>query len=373
MSNTGFQLNGVDIINMFELIGVTNAGEDTGYKSSVYNKDLSNIFKKYTSGTYASDTGYKFKNTLGNELDISKQFEKKSVGAPLTISPAVTPTMIGSDYLYKLTSDTPYTAVKNYSVDVNYNITQMIYLVVAGGGGGGANIGAGGGAGGVVRGIFSNPPIDNYTMSIGVGGTGMINSNPSTAPGGNGGNSIIARGGTPIITAIGGGGGSGQIYSFPRRFAQASSGGSGAGATRWESGPGSGTLNQGNSGGQLYQMENSGAYTYAAGGGGGAGSIDDGGVGYNGWWQGGGNGGSGIQSNITGTNIYYGGGGGGSIQSNNGVFYAGNGGNGGGARAGTTYNVAGNGVNDFGGGGGGAHDNNGGNGGCGVIILRVIV
>lgn len=45
MGDTGFRLNGVDIVNMFELIGVTNAGEDTGYKSSTYNKDLSNIFK----------------------------------------------------------------------------------------------------------------------------------------------------------------------------------------------------------------------------------------------------------------------------------------------------------------------------------------
>jgi len=372
MANTGFCVNGVDIINMFELLGTSTPGGTIGYRSNIYDKDLSGIFKMNTSGTYASDTGYKFKNVSGSEVDISRYFEKP---LPLTITPDVIPTSIDGDYLYRLTST-------SYSVTFK-TVSNVRYLVVAGGGGGGGNsMGSGGGAGGVLYGTITNPSSKSYTMSVGVGGIGMTSSYIM----GNGGNSAILGEGLVLSTALGGGGGAGQQYSInyynqtvPPSEKPASAGGSGAGATRWESCPGAGTISQGYIGGSYSSdAKNDGsnyAHYWSTGGGGGAG-----GVGGNGNKTNAGSGGIGISSNITGVGVYYGGGGGGSVIYDNGTWYNGGGigGNGGGGNGGV-YDAAymhgailpTSGVNGTGGGGGGGANSAGGNGGNGIIILRV--
>ena len=369
MANTGFSVNGVDIINMFELLGTSTPGEDTGYKSLISDKDLSNIFKKYTSGTYASDTGYNFKNVSGNVIDISSTFEKKN---PLTITPDVTPTMIDGDYLYRLTE------VTSYSVTFKTVISVRYLIVAGGGGGGGHSMGAGGGAGGVLYGTITDPSSKNYTMNVGSGGLGMTNSDII----GNGGNSNILGEGLVLSTAVGGGGGAGQNYSMTNHNGtQATGGGSGAGATRWESGPGAGTLYQGHNGGSYLSDQPSvgssdGDY-WSTGGGGGAG-----GVGGAGTLSSGGGGGIGILNTITGADVYYGGGGGGQIIINaNLIVHSGIGGSGGGGNGGTYDSqhiyptiapTSGTNGTGGGGGGGGAGSNYvGGNGGNGIIILRV--
>jgi hypothetical protein len=355
--NTGFTIsNGLDLTSLFQLIGTTTAGEATSYISTTYNKDLSNIFAKYLFGSYVADTSYTFKNSLGNIIDISKQFQRLQ-SVPLTISPSVTPTMVGNDFVYTLSS------VTTYSVTFNF-VNGVRYLVVGGGGGGGRSMGAGGGAGGVLSGTISNASNTSYTMVVGGGGTGMIN--PDSVPG-NGGNSSISG----IATSIGGGGGSGQVYSF-YNSRRGSAGGSGAGSTRTETNEGLGTSGQGNNGGRFVESGGDVGY-FSAGGGGGAG-----GVGSNGLSNAGGNGGIGITNDITGSSIYYGGGGGGQIEAyNTTTLYSSSGGSGGGGNGGYVYgpnaSIIANptaGTNTLGGGGGGG-ENSGANGGHGVIILRI--
>ena len=358
MSNTGFTIsNGQDLIELFQPIGSTTAGESTGYTSTTYNRDLSNIFAKYLFGAYVNDTNYTFRNSLGNTIDISKQFQRLQ-SAPLTISPSVTPTMVGNDFVYTLSS------VTSYSVTFNF-VNSVRYLVVAGGGGGGRSMGAGGGAGGVLSGTISNASNTSYTMIVGGGGTGMVN---TTSVPGNGSNSSISG----VATSTGGGGGSGQVYSF-NNSRRASAGGSGAASTRWETGVGLGTTGQGNNGGSFVQVETSGNTYYSPGGGGGAGEA-----GSNGASNAGGNGGIGITNDITGTSVYYGGGGGGQIEAyNTTTLYSSSGGSGGGGNGGYIYglnhSIIANptaGTNGLGGGGGGGA-NGGANGGSGVIILRI--
>ncbi|MCH2215598.1 MAG: hypothetical protein MK086_10535, partial [Flavobacteriales bacterium] len=147
---------------------------------------------------------------------------------------------------------------------------EIEYLVVGGGGAGRSGFnGGGGGAGGVQTGnmILSSQA---YTITVGNGGVG------STENGGNGESSSI----NGIITA---GGGFGATDS------------NGAGAASGSS--------QSNSGGQ--------GVGFYAGGGGGAG-----GTGINGSDPTGGDGGSGVQSDITGINVWYAGGGGGASRQN---------------------------------------------------------
>jgi len=213
------------------------------------------------------------------------------------------------------------------------------YLVVAGGGSGGAGEGGGGGAGGFLTGTsLKLTPGETYTVTVGAGGNGVPGA-PKTA-GNTGSNSSLTGTGITTIESFGGGGGGAASTTNGK------SGGSGGGcsATPATSG-GSGTLGQGFKGGD-------GTRT----GGGGASEQGPDGTETPG--------GDGLQSSITGTATYYAGGGGG-----------GHGGAPGGLGGGTT------GVNNpsssasspanTGGGSGGANDASTGNGGSGVVILRV--
>jgi len=219
------------------------------------------------------------------------------------------------------------------------------YLVVAGGGGGGGRYySGGGGAGGYLTGTTNLAIGSTYTVTVGAGGSGGAG---DSVAGSNGQNSVFSN-----LTAIGGGGGG--SYNSAARTGLV--GGSGGGNSGYDTGAGgAGTSGQGNAGG-------SGA-TYGAGGGGGAGAI-----GSNGTTLHGGNGGVGLSNSITGTAIFYAGGGGGSAHDGT-LGSGGNGGGGNGAQSGVAPTA---GTANTGGGGGGSHNvNPAGNGGSGIVILRV--
>lgn len=226
-------------------------------------------------------------------------------------------------------------------------------LVVAGGGGGGQWDGGGGGAGGLIHNTsFSVSANQQYTVTVGSGGSGGV---ANFGNGQNGGNSIFGS-----LTAIGGGGGGGGYNG-------GISGGSGGGSSFNNNSAtavgGSGTVGQGYAGG------NGPAQSGAHGGGGGGGA---GAAGQNGTTSAAGNGGIGVLNDITGTPTYYAGGGGGSVEPG---YSAANGGLGGGGN-GFTYTRVNATPNTGGGGGGSAAANSpfpnlqGGDGGSGIVIIR---
>lgn len=227
---------------------------------------------------------------------------------------------------------TTFTSVGTTSWTAPSNVTSVEYLVVAGGGGGGNGYdsGGGGGAGGgmVLSGITTVTPGDNYTVTVGSGGTGGADTRTNN-PGTDGGNSVF-----DTTISLGGQGGYGS---------RTAPGGAGVGGAAQNSNVTSGRAGNGGGGGN------------AGGGGGGATgagtnriSASSAGVG-----------GAGLTSTITGSSVVYGGGG-----------------NGGTANAGTINGS--NGASNTGKGGGAGSSNSadsasGGNGGSGIVILKYYV
>jgi hypothetical protein len=242
------------------------------------------------------------------------------------------------------------TGTTTADLTVGASVISIDYLVVAGGGSGGgttntqAYSGGGGGAGGFRPSTnFVISPSIALQLTIGAGGAGA----PSNSA--NGFNSVFSS-----IISIGGGRGG---FNGGNGF----SGGSGGGGSYGGDIGGAGTSGQGNAGGNGVNL--------ASGGGGGAGSI-----GSNGTIASGGNGGSGLTSSISGINIGYAGGGGGGSATNTTFRPAGTATDGGGAGAGSTSTAATPGTANTGGGGGGTSFNyylGGGNGGSGIIIIKI--
>lgn len=223
-------------------------------------------------------------------------------------------------------------------------------LIVGAGGGGAAASGSGngGGAGGgaqEVTGLIVSEGTE--TITIGAGGAGVFNGD------GNPGSSSEFG---DILSRAGGGGGGIRPGSFPPSGSRASAGASGGGG---------GALDARIQGGLSVYSDGfvggdgtaSGTASARAGGGGGG----AGGNGVDSTSSNGGNGGAGKASSITGSAINYAGGGGGG--SSTGGTGADGGGNGGGS-------TGQNGSANTGGGGGGALSTAG-NGGSGVVIVRV--
>ena len=251
---------------------------------------------------------------------------------------------------------------------------NMSFLVVAGGGGGGFGSGGGGAGAGGLRTSYGGSSgggsaaesditlaAGTYTITIGAGGTGGIDTGNVLPTAG--ANSTVST-----ITSIGGGYGgseaSGSVYG-------PSVGGSGAGAIYNNTYPGSaGTANQGSAGGNGYGS----SPVFGGGGGGGASAA-----GATASGSGGGLGGDGLEVSITGTATYYAGGGGGDTQGVNTTRAGGSGGGGTGGRymaANDITTATGGTANTGGGGGGGTNENDtdnglGGPGGSGVVILRL--
>jgi hypothetical protein len=271
-------------------------------------------------------------------------------------------------------------------------------LIVAGGGGGGMDMGGGGGGGGVIELLNYAVKAGTYNINIGRGGKGAPAAGTSGQPSSHqytinatqGSNSSFGT-----ITAIGGGfgGSSYQDYTLGGRGGNGGSGGGTSGYfySQQPDRAGKGTSGQGNNGGY-----SAGAW-YGAGGGG-AGQVGGGPS----TADGGARGGNGKESNILGTPYYWGGGGGGSSWSvsggdgglggggggtggyyssritQGGAGYINNGSPGGGnsrPRSGWGYASGGNGgAHTGGGGGGGPHynaENKGGDGGSGIVIIKL--
>jgi|TARA_Y100000052_G_scaffold25786_1_gene29769 hypothetical protein len=274
-------------------------------------------------------------------------------------------------------STTNANADRAFSITVTPPPVPIDFLVIAGGGSA-ANSGeqhtatGGGGAGGMRSSVAATgggaspettptaQPGTVLTITIGAGGA---KSNSSFGSGSSGSNSSIAGTNSfTTITSIGGGKSPG--YGTTTGVA----GGSGGGVGQFPGGGtgGAGTAGQGFAGGNTSVKSQS--YGVAGSGGGGAAAA-----GSNNSGSTGGNGGNGASNNITGSSVTYAGGGGAGGAS------AGSGGSGGGGNAGA-YNggMGSDGATNKGGGGGGTgSDQNdgfnqrGGNGGSGVVIIRV--
>jgi len=244
------------------------------------------------------------------------------------------------------------------------------YLLIAGGGGGGYGNAGGGGAGGFLT-NFGGTAISltagaTYTITVGGGGAGG-GSGPSTLPGTKGGDSVLSGTGISTVTAEGGGFGAAGSGGTDGGAGGSGGGGEYGGAP---AGPGSGgaaTAPQGNAGGAAQPSLPGTPGAYAGGGGGGAGSA-----GSDGAPSSGGDGGNGLANSITGSAVTYAGGGGASVDPG---FPGGDGGSGGGGD-GAEHSAPGRdatpGTDGLGGGGGaGINSRIAGDGGDGVVILRV--
>lgn len=229
------------------------------------------------------------------------------------------------------------------------------FLAIAGGGGGadGTYGAGGGGAGGYLNSFGTEVSGDSSANLADVTASTGVNYYISVGAGG-----AVNVSGTDTVfhnhTAIGGG--KGNTHNV-----NGSSGGSGGGGGHQNRPGGSGTTDQGNNGGQGFDVGHGGG-PFAGGGGGGAGNA-----GGNASNNTAGNGGNGLDSAITGTNVTRGGGGGGFNGDGSGSSNRthGNAGSGGGGAGGNSTNPGT--VNT--GGGGGASHTTGGGGGSGVVIL----
>ena len=303
-------------------------------------------------------------------------------------------------YAYQLFAYTTETAGAGtgqtlYTITVPTGGIICDVLIVGGGGGGDTDLAAGGGGGAVLYATNVNIPANTYQIKVGNGGGANINGKSSEAFGA----TCLGGGSTPYVAwstannGTSGGSGSGG------------SAGAGGGAIGIGGGVGvstkgtilsSGTLYNGNIGGNGLQQVG-GTFPVCSGGGGGAGtaglsSIQADYTTRDSWIAAGrpASGGDGIPINITGTNYYWGaGGGGGGTQTHTGDGGLGGGGGGGsyngliglGGTGGINaagavvivggIHTGGNGAPNTGsGGGGGGSAGNGGIGGSGIIIIR---
>jgi len=237
-------------------------------------------------------------------------------------------------------------------------------LVVAGGGGGGGDNGGAGGAGGMIA--YTNwtiaggtNPADNYTVTIGGGGSGTSGYHSNDNAGGQ--DTVFGVGrsewnGTAgyMLTAKGGGRGA--------------TGDSGGAANGYGGGGSHGqdpTVGY-TDGANTIQCYSGGYSTGNNGGGGGGGASE---VGADATDSCGGAGGDGLENNFrTGSNVFYaGGGGGGEPQNSNGCQAVGGAGGGGAGWSTGTANTGG------GGGGGRQASTNGQAGGTGIVVIRYII
>jgi len=252
------------------------------------------------------------------------------------------------------------------------DVTSVEVLVIAGGGGGGRDRGGAGGAGGLVyNNAFAVSSGTGYTVTVGAGGLGGLQSTNTNNYGLSGSNSVFGS-----LTAIGGGGG-GDGTSVPGGNGGSGGGGGNSTPGNVSGAPGSSTQNSSGSTG-FGNAGGAGVYSgpgYGAGGGGGAGSAGIAGTStYSG------NGGLGQAYSITGVSQYYAGGGGAGFYgaSSYGGTYNGVGGSGVGGNGGTSYGPAAtNGAANTGSGGGscgyvgsGSYATTGGNGGSGIVVIR---
>ena len=258
------------------------------------------------------------------------------------------------DYTYlKFTGNGTFTPTEAFTGE---------YLIVGGGGGGSAG---GGGAGGLLANASYSYTAQEYTITVGAGGTaGTVD----TSAGGDGGDSILNPADSSAITADGGGGAGGTSGAIDGR--DGGSGGGGAWAGSGTSTGGSPTSGQGYAGGNGRTAD-----PHGAAGGGGASEVG------NNCPSSGdaprADGGDGLQNDITGTDIYYAGGGG---SGKHPAQAAGGAGGQGGGGSGGPDDTPTAGTDGLGGGGAGGNnlvgnthpDYQGTVGGSGVVLIRFL-
>jgi len=386
--------------------------EDVGYGSNYVSRIATQLNTRVMNtsnyiATLSSGVG------VGTSVSVNSQWTNVSSGIYYTPTPSIAITSspsaatgVTGDYTYMVFTYTTETAGAGTGQSL-YNITVptggvICDVLVVGGGGGGDQINAGGGGGGAVLYATNiNIPASSYAIKVGKGGTQNVNGSSSEAFGAiclGGGSTPYVAWNTPNNGTAGGSGSGGS----PGSWSQSTTGfGGGVGVSTKGTLLNSGTLYNGNIGGNgIPQI--SGTGNVSGGGGGGAGSA-----GLNSsvtqfstrssWISGGkpSGGGDGIQINITGSGYYWGAGGGGGGTST----HAGDGGLGGGGGGGITgspaiaglagtsgINTGGNGnvngafMSDGGngapntgsGGGGGGDGGSGGTGGSGIVIIRFL-
>ncbi len=383
--------------------------EDVGYGSNYVSRIATQLNTRVMNtsnyiATLSSGVG------VGTSVSVNSQWTNVSSGIYYTPTPSIAITSSPSaatgaagDYTYMVFTYTTETAGAGTGQSL-YNITVptggvICDVLVVGGGGGGDQInGSGGGGGAVLYATNINIPASSYAIKVGKGGTQNVNGSSSEAFGAiclGGGSTPYVAWNTPNNGTAGGSGSGGS----PGSWSQSTTGfGGGVGVSTKGTLLNSGTLYNGNIGGNGIPQV-SGTGNVSGGGGGGAGSA-----GLNSsvtqfstrssWISGGkpSGGGDGIQINITGSGYYWGAGGGGGGTST----HAGDGGLGGGGGGGITgspaiaglagtsgINTGGNGnvnMSDGGngapntgsGGGGGGDGGSGGTGGSGIVILRFL-
>jgi uncharacterized protein YjbI with pentapeptide repeats len=324
-------------------------------------------------------------------------------GITITSSPVATTigtTGLTGEYTYQVFTYTTETAGAGtgqslYTLNVPTGGVVCDILIVGGGGGGDTDSAGGGGGGAVLYATNINLPTNTYQIKVGNGGNVNVNGKSSEAFGA----ICLGGGSTPYVawsTANNGSsGGSGSGGSSGNNTGN----GGGVGVSTKGTILSSGTLYNGNIGGNGLGYFDSGGFVVCSGGGGGAGTVGLSSIQTryttrNSWIAAGrpASGGDGIPINITGTNYYWGAGGGGG----GGGTHSGDGGLGGGGGGGSYAAPAGlggtGGINDAGnvvivggihtggngapntgsGGGGGGSAGTGGSGGSGIVIIRYL-
>ena len=348
--------------------GISNAGVSgaNGLPPGVSASWSSNTIS--ITGTPTSNGTYAYSIPLTGGCGTANATGTITVNSP-TISPITGTTTLCVGSTSTLGGNTPTYQLQSFTATGASTFTpsrsgNAEVLVVAGGGAGGTGRGGGGGAGGVIYNpsvaVTAGTPV---SVIVGAGGVGSATPGSGT----NGGNSIFGA-----ITAIGGGRG-GSHSTNVNGNPGGSGGGAGMNFATTNSLGGAGTALQGNNGGgSAGPIDN----PRSTGGGGGAGAA--GATGSAGSPS---NGGAGISYSISGSAVFYGGGGGGADgrasgetgYSTGGAGTGGNGGGGNGApQAGNpTAGAANTGGGGGGGGAGGASTSIGGNGGSGIVIVRL--
>jgi hypothetical protein len=314
---------------------------------------------KFVPNYGASGSGtFTYTQTRGSTLQVNQTLNLTGTTVPLTPS------------LYTFTGNSTWTPTLAEAYYGNATV-----LVVGGGGGGGSGNylgspgssrpgGSGGGGGKVTTYNFGPGSLSfltSYPVVVGAGGTAVTASSNVSVTGGSGGNSAF----NTQYGAPGGAGGVGPVY--PTQATGATSGNAktgGSGATRTAvpapssafSGPFHGGGGGDSSNGSAAVKT---AYTMPT---------------YPNTIGRGGNGGNGTASTISGTSTFYGGGGGGGFAppqgTMSGVGLGGSGG--GGTRYANTASSAGTNGRGGGGAGGGSEDSYPpGNGGSGIIIIKI--
>ena len=334
-----------------------------------------------TSDPGSAEAGDMYYNTSSNKVRYYDGSAWKALEAPINgiqaTGGSVSNYSSGNVYYTVHTFTSPGTfQINSLSQNTALYSNAVDFLVVAGGGAGGKGQnsndcgGGGGGAGGFRTSAGPSgggasaetaltATVTTWPISVGPGGA---NHTVQDTNGNNGTPSYIGPPGAKLIESIGGGGGSGRSGS-------GQPGGSGGGGSCTGNNS-NGTANQGYAGGGPGATPLGATY-----GGGGAGSAGQPGAPKSG---GGGDGGSGVQSSISGTNLWYAGGGGGGKGNGPGDYGVGGngvGGDGGTNSSGSSATPGSAGTDGRGGGGGGAGgyadvNTTSGAGGNGVVILR---